>query len=332
MSSHVLRIIVSLVPRNRMLRQAYAVSLVGFVATILLSVEATAASVAQAIQQSQRTGKPIFAVAGASYCPSCVRLMKTLNTDESLRPYIEQFIPLKIDAQSDDYKRWKQFFPPKKSAIPALFIVTPRGEEVYSAVGALPTTRLRKVMLTSLEKAERYPTKEQWSEIGETFDLARRSLDEGDYDQAAELLLPTLETLARMGSLLQLGDEGSQIVATIDELAAKQRTLLEGSLQVLISKGDLESALEVASLEQMLGALAQQHKTVTVEINRQVRDAEQKKTLRQARELRQAKVLALQSNAKQQRKAAAIYKRIVKRYPDSEASTRARQQLQAVIK
>ena len=141
----------------RSLTLTVAVALVGQLLFGSLA-RAQGPSVSQAISMSQDTGKPIFAVAGASYCPSCVILMNTLNTDESLRPYIEQFVPLKISSESDDYQRWKQFFPPKKSAIPALFIVSPQGKEFYSAVGALPTQSLQKVMLSSLEKAGRYPT------------------------------------------------------------------------------------------------------------------------------------------------------------------------------
>ena len=286
--------------------------------------------VAQAIKQSQLTGKPIFAVAGASYCPACVKLMNTLNSDESLRPFIEQFVPLKIDAGSDDYKRWKQFFPPKKSAIPALFIVTPQGREVYSAVGALPTGRLQKVMLTSLEKADRYPSKSQWKEIAETLNSAEKAFSEKQIQLAAELLEPTLQQLQQMGSLLELEEAGIKTVKRVRELAEKQQTLLDESLRSLVSKGDLQSALDASALENLLAVSPEQRKVAVTAIRKNVKLPEQKKLLRQAKELLQADSLSKQSDKKAKRKALAAYKRIAKRYPDTEAAERAVAELAAL--
>ncbi len=284
-------------------------------------------TVAQAIKHSQQTGKPIFAVAGTSYCPACQKLMNTLNTDQSLRPYIDQFVPLKINAQSDDYQRWKQFFPPKKAAIPALFIVTPQGREVYSAVGALPTQRLQQVLLTSLEKAERYPTKEQWKEIATTLESAEQALDEQRILEAAGLLQPVFAQLQQMGPLLELEDAGRDTVSRVKTLTDKQRSLLDNALRSLVSTGDLESALEVAALEGLLKSHPEHGKSVAVAIKKVARAAEQKTLLRQARELRQAESLARQPEAKSKRRAVAAYKRIAKRYPDSEASEHAQEKL-----
>ncbi len=284
-------------------------------------------TVSQAIKHSQQTGKPIFAVAGASYCPACQKLMNTLNTDQSLRPYIDQFVPLKINAQSDDYKRWKQFFPPKKAAIPALFIVTPQGKEVYSAVGALPTGRLQQVMLTSLEKAERYPSKEQWEEIATTLESAEQAFDEQRVLEAVQLLQPIFAQLQQMGLLLELEDAGRETINHVKTLTDKQRSLLNDALKSLVSKGDLQSALEVAALEGMLKSLPEHGKSVAVAIKKAARAAEQKDLLRQARELRQAESLAQQPEPKSKRRAVAAYKRIAKRYPDSEASEHAQEKL-----
>lgn len=301
-----------------------------FVASLVALPLSDAATVLQAIRHSQQTGKPIFAVAGASYCPACQKLMNTLNSDTSLRPYIEQFVPLKINAQSDDYKIWKKFFPPKRSAIPALFIVTPQGKELYSAVGALPTERLQKVLLTSLEKAERYPTKEQWQEIAATLKTAEQALDEHEIEAAAEKLQPILAGLQQMGTLLELEDTGREAVAKVNELATKQRTLLDESLQAMVSKGDLASALEVAALESLLEVIPAHRKSVKAAVKTHTREAESKQLLRQARELRQAGMLIHQDEAKSQRKGKAILKRIAKRYPNTEAAERAEQQLQAL--
>lgn len=253
--------------------------------------------------------------------------MNTLNSDKSLRPYIDQFVPLKISAQSDDYKRWKQFFPPKKSAIPALFIVTPQGKELYSAVGALPTKSLQKVMLTSLEKAERYPTKSQWKELATTLDESQKALAEHDIETAVKLLKPVLGKLEQMGSLLDLADDGRAAAAKINEIADTERELLEDALKSLVSKSDFQSAMEVAGLEELLLAKPQQRKLTAVAIKKTVRDAESRSLLRQARDLVQAMSLTDQTESKLKRKGVAALKRIAKKYPDTDAAAQAEQRL-----
>lgn len=310
----------------RSLTLTVAVALVGQLLFGSLA-RAQGPSVSQAISMSQDTGKPIFAVAGASYCPSCVILMNTLNTDESLRPYIEQFVPLKISSESDDYQRWKQFFPPKKSAIPALFIVSPQGKELYSAVGALPTQSLQKVMLSSLEKAGRYPTATEWEEILATLEASNKLLEEQEYEKAADQALPIVEQLSRLGSLLELGTEGRRAQSQVRILTATEKQQFDEALKSMVSKGEFQNAMDVATLEQLLAVQPDQRKQSAREIKQSIRDSAQKKLLKQARELRQAEAMAKDSEKKQQRKALAIFKRIAKRYPNTEAAKRAEQNL-----
>ena len=285
-------------------------------------------TVAQAIKRSQQTGQPIFAVAGASFCPACKQLLNTLNTDESLQPLIEQFVALKIDAQSQDYARWKQFFPLKRAAIPALYIVTPQGKQLYGEVGALPSQNLRSVMLTSLEKAGRYPSKEQWHEIGQMLKSVEIALNENRVDQAIQLLQPTLASLAKIDSLVELSPAGKDISKSLEQFASQQEASLKKALQTFSQKSDLDAALQVAAAARFCELFPQLKSQVKKDVRKIAANSEKRKLLRQARELQQAEALAAQE--KTQRKAQQAFKQIVKRYPESAAAVRAQRKLQEI--
>ena len=248
-------------------------------------------TVVQAISVAKKTGRPIFAVAGADYCPACKQLLNTLNTDESLRPLLQQFVPLKINAQSRDYDRWKQFFPPERAAIPALFIVTPQGKQLFGKVGSLPSNNLSKVMLTSLEKAGRYPTKQQWQQIAQTLASAEKAIEENKMSAALELLQPLLEDLTQMEPLLEFSDTGKRASRVVQQFFEKQRAALKAALHQFASEGDLAAALQVAQAEHLCAAVPQLKSFAKTELKQATTSSEIRKLLRQASELYQACLL-----------------------------------------
>ena len=284
-----------------------------------------ALNVTQAIHQAQKTGRPIFAVAGASYCPACRKLLNTLNTEESLRPFLTQFVPLKISTESDDYQRWKKFFPPKRAAIPALYIVSAQGEQLYGAVGALPEQSLKKVMLDSLEKAGRYPSPDQWKKLGQSLEEADQALEENQTEKALEILEPLLDGLANFGSLAALSEAGQKASGEIEAFAKRRRAELDKSIQVFASQDNLDSALKVAQGERICGMFPSLQDEVKLAVKKSAKTSDQRKLLRQASELLQAE--ALLGEEKSRRKAVRALERIAKRYPQTEAAARAEQQL-----
>ena len=285
-------------------------------------------SVAQAIRQAQQTGQPIFAVAGANHCPACKVLLNTLRTDESLHPLINEFVALKINAQSDDYARWKQFFPPERSAIPALFIVTPQGKQLFGKVGALPSQNLNDIMLTSLEKAGRYPTKEQWQQIAEALESAEELLQDGKAEEAIALLQPLLEGMTRLGSLVEYTAPGRKAKALVEQFEQKQQVAFDEALTEFSRQRDLPTALRLVAAERLGTLFPQLRRHIQAEMKRISSSASDRKLLCQARDLHEAVALSEQEGSK--RKAVAALKRVVKRHPGSPAAAQAEQHLRSL--
>ena len=77
--------------------------------------------------------------------------MKRLTTESSLKPLVAQFVPIKIDVASDDYKIWRRDHKPEKGAIPQMYIIRADGEELYNKVGGLPADQLQQVLSSALK-------------------------------------------------------------------------------------------------------------------------------------------------------------------------------------
>ena len=72
--------------------------------------------------------------------------MKTLTTEAKLKPLVAQFVPLKLDVKSNDYKVWRRDHKPPKNAIPQVYIVRADGEELYNNVGGLSAEKLQPLL------------------------------------------------------------------------------------------------------------------------------------------------------------------------------------------
>ena len=279
---------------------------------------AHAQSAAAAIKEAQRTGRPIFAVAGATSCPHCVALMKRLNTEERLQPLIAQYVPLKLDVSSRDFQVWEKFFPRERSAIPALYIVTPKGEQLYGKLGSLPTERLEEMMLETLGKAGRFPTPEQWRDLDQRAREAEALLDKGELLAAAELVGPYFQQLALYGPLVEYHETGRYVVT----LAEKFRTALGEFSESLSEDGGpdvlFEQALTLIQAQSIFADWPALADELTRAERRWARTTEIRQMLRRARELDQAVTLLATEDPKQVTKAVRQLNRIVARYPPTD--------------
>lgn len=294
---------------------------------------ANAQSAASAIKEAQRTGRPIFAVAGASYCPHCVTLMKRLNTEERLQPLIAEFVPLKLDVSSRDFKTWEQFFPRQRSAIPALYIVTPKGEQLYGKLGSLPTEKLEKVMIDSLTKAGKFPSEQEWKELDELARQADELLNQGEVVTAVELMHPHFKLLFYCGDIMEYHEAGQRILKLferVDGIVQKYCRDLEASAS---RRSLFEQALEIARAKRVFTVWPPLVKEISRAELRFGRTAMARRELRLARDYDRAVVLLSAEDPKEVSKAVRLLKRIVERYPEThEVAVRAAAELEQLNK
>jgi len=88
----------------------------------------------EALAESKKTGKPIFADAYAKWCGPCKRMARTTFMDNTAGEFFnENFINMKIDAEEPEGRRFRKKYP--VSAFPTLFFIDEKGEVLHKAVG-----------------------------------------------------------------------------------------------------------------------------------------------------------------------------------------------------
>jgi len=283
-----------------------------------LAPSASAQSVKMAIAQAQRTGRPIFAVAGATSCPHCVRLIQQLNTEERLQPLIEQFIPLKLDVTTTEFARWEKFFPRYIPGIPALYVVTPQGQALYNRTGALPTEGLEEMLLDILRTAGRYPTDEEWTELAKLFEESKKTLEDEQPVAALEVLEPHLEALMTLGPLIDYHKEGKEMVEHLKQLETAGKELLATASQISAGQATFVEAMLLTRAERLFGMFPSLEDDVRAAVKGFSSGTNERRLMREARELDQA--ILMLNDEKLAKRAERTLQRIAKSNPDSPAA------------
>lgn len=88
----------------------------------------------EALEESQKTGKPIFMDAFAKWCGPCKRMAATTFKDESVGEYFNKnFINLKVDWEESEGISLRGKY--AVSAFPTLFFIGSNGEVIHKIVG-----------------------------------------------------------------------------------------------------------------------------------------------------------------------------------------------------
>lgn len=88
----------------------------------------------EAIEESKKTGKPIFMDAYAKWCGPCKRMASTTFKDESVGEYFNKnFINLKVDWEESEGISLRSKY--SVSAFPTLFFIGSDGEVIHKIVG-----------------------------------------------------------------------------------------------------------------------------------------------------------------------------------------------------
>lgn len=88
----------------------------------------------EALEESEKTGKPIFMDAFAKWCGPCKKMAATTFKDESVGEYFNKnFINLKVDMEESEGVSLRKKYP--VSAYPTLFFIGGDGEIIHKIVG-----------------------------------------------------------------------------------------------------------------------------------------------------------------------------------------------------
>ena len=266
-------------------------------------------SVADAVREVKRTKRPVFAVSYSDTCPVCQRLLKTLASEESLRPVTAQFVNVRINVESPEFRPWERSYPRPSTSIPGVYVVDSSGKAIDLRAGGQSVEELRTMLSDGLQEAGRLPKAEQLAALRKAAEAARPLVASGDFSGALLALKAVQGELAQFYDGLLLSDEGRAIRQIIDPIVTDgQRRLNEA----LASKSDAwATAWTIACLKAEFGSFAAFAEQIDVAEEEFSKDAAQKVLLRQAGELYRAEQLYGADRSERGRKA---LERIVAKY------------------
>jgi thiol-disulfide isomerase/thioredoxin len=107
----------------------------------------------EALEESQKTGKPIFLDAFAKWCGPCKRMAATTFKDDAVGAFFNKnFISLKIDWEESEGVSLRSKYP--VSAYPTLLFIDNKGEVIHKVVGGQDANGLLKQGEIALSKVD----------------------------------------------------------------------------------------------------------------------------------------------------------------------------------
>ncbi len=174
--------------------------------------------------------------------------MKRLTTESSLKPLVAQFVPIKIDVASDDYKIWRRDHKPEKGAIPQMYIIRADGEELYNKVGGLPADQLQQVLSSALKGSGAILSDSQAAEVEKVTQASKELIKSGSTQSA-------IKEIAKIPAALNTTVvcyakpvmELREVVGEIVKLAQEDLTLLTDDIKDLSQDSDNEVKIRLAN-------------------------------------------------------------------------------------
>jgi len=214
------------------------------------SKTAVANKLEEAKALSAVSGRPILAVAGLESWPPCTALMTTLVSNKSIAPYAAQFVPVKLDVNSTEYRTWSRDLERTGEAkgVPYVYVVRSDGETIYGQGGGISTENLKTLLMTSLKTSGRVLNAKEV----ETLDKAAKDFESlqsaGDISGA----LKAINKVKRLGAPGQIPSY-AQAASKVNKLAETTATEVNAKLAKLSSV--IESGETAEKLEAILAAL-----------------------------------------------------------------------------
>jgi hypothetical protein len=279
---------------------------------------ALALSVDEALQMSQKTGRPILAMVGSKDCGACIALEKRLNTDIQAQPLVAEFIALKIDQATPDWQSWGSRFKSTGNTIPKVFVVRADGEQLFGQSSSFSSAELQVFLRQMLAQTGTALAPRQVEQLETTLVNVNKLLGEQQVEKAVQTIAPCLGTGSYAAAAVEIDKLGARL---IDEAIAATK---EAESKLTDPAQAFDGALELAALERTHAKLPPVADAVREIVKQHRREADVKELLAQAQLVDRAKEYEAKKNGK---RAMSAYEAIAARYSDDPSGAYAQQRI-----
>ena len=176
--------------------------------------------------------------------------MDRLGTEKKIAPYAAQFVPVKLNINSKEYRVWSTDLKKtsKGTGVPYIYVVRSDGETLYGGGGALPGDKLGMMLASTLQNSGRVLSAKEVDTLGAIVERYESSVEAGDIAGAVKALNKT----GRMGAPGQIASY-AKAASKVNELASTAATEVVAKLEEL--NGSIESG---ETSDQLTAVLASQ--------------------------------------------------------------------------
>lgn len=306
----------------------------GFVLALAGAVAAWAAVAAQgsplemAMAQSKQTGLPMLVLVVTDTCPHCAKLRQRLATEPELRQLLTHYVPIELNADSPDFKLWAQHYKPGGNGVPLIYIVGSDGKEIYNKSGAPQGDGVKQLLAMGIAQTGG-PKKIEPERPGKTAPGGKNVLA-GMMRKIDALLArdKKAEVIALVAPHAEQAAGDEKLGPMIRQWTKEATDELDKAKTQLASADDALAGLAaVLATERVYGRLPGVKEPAAKLLDEVKQDPQKKELLAQAEALDKARALEDRGS---ERGAAAAYRGVIAKYPDTPAAQLAQKRLDAM--
>jgi hypothetical protein len=181
------------------------------VGTCCTSLPCPAGSLDDAISQSRQTGVPLFVLATSQHCPPCRLLKRRIETEAPLQRLLDQYVAVHLDVNDPAFETWTRLHPPRRNAVPMVFIVASTGQEIYNNVGIPANPGLAELLEGGIERNRQLRQEHEAA-------VTRRQAEKLARQRAEDAIRARRETAAKVQQLIDQGKYGEAIAVLLPHL------------------------------------------------------------------------------------------------------------------
>ncbi len=170
-------------------------------------------------------------------------MLKRLNEDRDIAPIVAQFVPVKLDVDSDEYRQWRREHPAEGNSIPKLFVVRADGETLYGRSGSLSGDALPEMLIAALENSGRILSAAEVEKIVAAADRFEELQNEGDVSAAIKSL-SKIKRIGVAGQIASYAAPASRLNGLVNKMASEVVTKLE-TLGAELESGEPQENLQL---------------------------------------------------------------------------------------
>lgn len=146
---------------------------------------------------SQKTGRPILAIASSPTCGACQALLGELKS----QPLVSRYVPLKVDATNGkEYSAWISKYPVEGSGIPKVFVIRADGKALFAQTGGMSGAKLSNFLKSHLMNSGTILDEKSLAKISNVSSKMAAALEEDDLNTIA-VELPRLAAAFKRGGM-----------------------------------------------------------------------------------------------------------------------------------